>query len=264
VCAELTLAMTSLADWLDDIGLLLNPGKTQVMLIKPRGVRDAPCSVQCNGVALKVTRTAKYLGVVVDDELSWTSHIEYLSKKCAQATGQLWRHGQSLTLRARKAWYLAIIQSSILYASNCFFPSLNSTLFDRLEKLSKAGLRAVFRVRPRTPSLPLLERLKVRGLTQLCREKLLVFVFRCLHKLASNLFDDFFSPLACTDSLRISRGQVSRLLRIPFVPGPAGRRTIQFVAASLWNVLPADVRSIDYLPAFKNATSALDLSTFST
>lgn len=264
VCARLTTAMTNLSQWLEGIGLLMNAGKTQVMMLKPRGVYDAPCTVKCNDVLLNVTHTAKYLGVVIDDELSWQPHIDNISRKCAQAIGQLWRHGQCFTLRARKAWYLAIIQSSILYASNSFFPSLSRSLFSRLEKLSKAGLRAVFRVKPQTPTLPLMRRLKVRGLAQLCNEKLLVFVFRCMHNLSSALFHEFFSPMLCSDGQRISRGQVTHLLRVPFLPGPSGRSTVHFVATRLWNSLPRDTRSIDNYIAFRNEISAIDLSAYCT
>ena len=160
VCNRLTVALTRLADWLDSIGLLLNAAKTQVMLLKPRGRDATPCIVSCRGTALEVTRTAKYLGVVIDDELTWQPHADHLSRKCGQATGQLWRSGRSFSLRARRTWYISMIQSRLLYASNAFSPSLSKGLICRIEKLSKAGVRAVFRVRPHTETSPLRCRLK--------------------------------------------------------------------------------------------------------
>ena len=41
---------TRLADCLDEIGLLLNATKTQVMLLKPRGNDGTPCVVKCRDV----------------------------------------------------------------------------------------------------------------------------------------------------------------------------------------------------------------------
>ena len=175
VCNRLTVALTRLADWLDSIGLLLNAAKTQVMLLKPRGRDATPCIVSCRGTALEVTRTAKYLGVVIDDELTWQPHADHLSRKCGQATGQLWRSGRSFSLRARRTWYISMIQSRLLYASNAFSPSLSKGLICRIEKLSKAGVRAVFRVRPHTETSPLRCRLKVKLIAHLFHEKQLFF-----------------------------------------------------------------------------------------
>ena len=63
--------------------------KTQVMLLKSYGHDMTPCVVKCKGIVLSVTNVSKYLGVWIDDNLTWKSHIEHLSRKYAQATGML-------------------------------------------------------------------------------------------------------------------------------------------------------------------------------
>ena len=111
-----------------------------------------------------------------------------------------------------------MLQSRLLYSSNTFSPSLNNSLISRIEKLSKAGLRAVFRVQPRTESSPLRRQLKVKSITHLYHEKQLIFVFRSLHNISSVLFKDFFNVFQNNNEGRVSRGQVSFLLQIPFLP----------------------------------------------
>ena len=106
VCSRLTTALTCLDEWLADIGLLRNVSKTQVMLLKPHGRDLTSCVVKCKGIVLSVTNASKYLGVWIDDELTWKSHIADLSRKCAHTTGRLSRHGRCLTIRARKTWYI--------------------------------------------------------------------------------------------------------------------------------------------------------------
>ena len=82
VCAVLTTAVTHLSSWLEDKGLLLNSAKNQVMFIRPRGAFDAaPSLVTCNNSVLQVTHVAKYLGVFIDDQLTWAPHTEFLAKK---------------------------------------------------------------------------------------------------------------------------------------------------------------------------------------
>lgn len=191
--------------------------------------------------------------------MHWRAHVDHVSRKCARATGQLWRHGQSLTLRARRMWYLSVVQSNLTYASNSFFPSLLKTVLTRLQKLHRAGVRAVFRAKPRTATAPLVFRLRVKPLLQLYLEKVLVFVFRCLHSLSSRLFCNFFSIIASTADHPVTRGQVTHLLRIPFLPQQSGRATMQFAAAAFWNKLPSSIRSAGELSTFKHALSSIDL-----
>ena len=98
----------------------------------------------------------------------------------------------------------------------------------------------------RTPTAPLFVRLSMPQLHQLYVQRLLLFVFRCLHGRASSLFTSYYSLIA-TDVHRsfVTRGQVIQLLRVPFLPGPSGRSSIAFVGSTTWNSLPADIRACD-------------------
>ena len=251
----LTRAVTDISRWLEDIGLVMNASKTQVMFVQPRGAAIATPDVFCNNEQLEVTATAKYLGVIVDDQLSWRPHVAYVSRRTAQTIGQLWRHGRSLTLRARRSWYTSMVNSQLCYASAAFYPSLTAQLLDRLVKISKAGVRAVFQLPRQTPTAPLISRLNISPLIHHFKLKIVVFVHRCLASNASMLFSPFFlliaEPGLEQSTRRVTRGQVSRLLQIPFVRGPASRASMQFVGSVYWNRLPANIRCHEDILGFK-------------
>ena len=143
VARRLTDATSKLANWLDSIGLLLNKKKTQAMFVKPRGLTDISVSVHCNGEALQVISSANYLGITIDDDLSWKSHLEHLFIKSRKATGRLWSHCKARSIKAKRTWYLSMIQAKLSYGSNAFFPALTADGWDRLSKIAKAGVRAV-------------------------------------------------------------------------------------------------------------------------
>ena len=221
MCRQLSAAATSVSRWLAEIRLLLNAKKTQVMVIQPRGQKAAIPDVFCGQDARKVIPTAKYLRVVI---------------------GQLWRHG-----RARRSWFISMISSHPCYASTAFYPCLTVQFLDRLVKIFKSGIRAVFQVPSTTPSSPLLCRLDLLTLTQIYQQTFLFFVHRCLGaEMISSLFSTFFDLV----NGRATRGQASRLLCVPFLPGPSGRSTVQFIGSVYWNCLPPDVRSITIPSAF--------------
>ena len=192
VCNALTAAVTSLANRLHEIGLLLNSQKTQLLFMKPRTSPDFNPKVYCGADLLTVTASANYLGVVVDSDLSWDYHIAHIGRKTARTIGQLWRHGRALSLRARRTWLLSMIVSQICYGSNSFFPGLSVRLFDRVEKQFKAGVRATLQQRRLTPTAPLLDLLGIAGLRRQMQAKILVLVYRCLNNLASPLLQNLF------------------------------------------------------------------------
>lgn len=260
VTSALTTGVTSLAAWLEEIGLILNSKKTQVLFIRPRGGNAVASSVFCGTDKLETTATAKYLGVVLDCDLTWQAHVDHLASKTARTIGQLWRHGRSLTLRARRTWYISMIQSQLCYASNSFYPGLSAQLLNRLLKMSKAGLRAVFQERRFVPTAPMLALLGVHALPHLYAQKLVIFVHRCLNNAASSLLIPLFCPLAHADDRPVTRGQATLSLLVPFLPNLAGRRTIQFRASRLWNALPSDIRSTTSLVSFKESLLSLDIS----
>ena len=97
VCSVLSNAVTRLAEYLDNIGLLLNASKTQVMFVRPRGCLEGPSEVKCGTTVLDVTPVTKYLGVMLDDQLSWKPQVDFIASKTATTIGQLWRHGRCLS-----------------------------------------------------------------------------------------------------------------------------------------------------------------------
>ena len=255
VCNALTAAVTSLANWLHEIGLLLNSQKTQLLFMKPRTSLDFNPKVYFGADLLTVRASANYLGVVVDSDLSWDYHVAHIGRKTARTIGQLWRHGRALSLRARRTWLLSMIVSQICYGSNSFFSGLSVRLFDRVEKQFTVGVRATLQQRRLTPTAPLLDLLGIAGLRRQMQAKILVLVYRCLNNLASPLLQNLFQRTTSghtPDRHSITRGQASNLLRIPFLHGPACHASIVFQGRLLWNSLPAEARSKRTIHTFKN------------
>ena len=257
VCSALTDAVTCLSEWLTSIGLFLNASKTQVMFIRPRGCVAGPSEVRCGTALLDTTNVSKYLGVLIDDKLSWKPHVQHLAKKTTKTVGQLWRHGRCLSLRARRLWYQSMIQSQLCYASSCFYPALTKELREQVIRMSKAGIRSIFRVNQRTPTAPLLNRLSLPSLHQVFLQRLLIVIFRSLHGMTSTLLEPLFTVLAPGEGT-ITRGQTNLLLLVPFLPGPSGRSCICFAGSLLWNRLPAAVRVLP-IASFKSSVSNIDL-----
>ena len=211
-----------------------------------------------------MTPTAQYLGLVLDNDLSWAPHVEYIGPKTARTIGQLWRHGRGLSLLARRTWFLSMILSQLCYGSNSFFPGLSAHLLGQLEKMFKAGIRATLQQRLLTPTALLRSLLSNVSLPHTYTHKIVVFVHRCINFSCSPLLQQLFTrtaPETVSDDQRTILGQVSNLLQVPSLRGSAGRSTMIFRGSILWNALPFDFRVIGVPGPFRKALSAIDILT---
>ena len=57
----------------------------------------------------------KYLGIIIDKNLSWSPHIEYISGKISKACGALAKLRYSMSTNLLKDVYHALIHSYIRY-----------------------------------------------------------------------------------------------------------------------------------------------------
>ena len=93
----LTCALGSAHKWLLDSGLKLNVGKTRCMLISSNRRKSlSPLNVQLDGVCIEQVCTHKFLGVMVNQSLSWSNHIDLVSSRASKG----------LSLLRSIAWFL--------------------------------------------------------------------------------------------------------------------------------------------------------------
>ena len=72
--------------------------------------------IQLYGKTLERVAKFSYLGVVLDDNLSWKDHVEYVSSKVSRRLGLLSRIRSCLTLEASKQVYTSLLQPLFDYA----------------------------------------------------------------------------------------------------------------------------------------------------
>ena len=76
--------LEGVASWVEQNGLKLNEAKTQMLLLgkKKRAKELDYVNVELKGHKVERCGKVKYLGVWIDEDLSWRDHIEAVKRKC--------------------------------------------------------------------------------------------------------------------------------------------------------------------------------------
>ena len=86
--------LKNLTNWLKSNKIFLNVSKTEVALFKSsRKLTDAPLKLKHNGKRFYPTKSVKYLGINIDENLNWKQQISDTAIKLNKANGmnsELW------------------------------------------------------------------------------------------------------------------------------------------------------------------------------
>ena len=103
-----------LQDWFHANKLTLNLSKTQCMLFKAK--KGCPSiTLNINNILIKQQQQAKFLGLILDDELSWTPHINDRLTKIKRNKHMLMTCKNMLNNNTKKLIYYGHIHSHICY-----------------------------------------------------------------------------------------------------------------------------------------------------
>ena len=90
ICECISHELDKLHVWLSVNKLSLNVDKTNFILFGNRKIIDNVCISMNNSIITRVCAT-KFLGVIIDEKLTWKDHISFVRSKLSKTVGILYR-----------------------------------------------------------------------------------------------------------------------------------------------------------------------------
>ena len=131
--------------WIQVNKLSLNLKKTNYMLFKGRRQIDSLPRIEMNEVKISSIETSKFLGVIVDDRLTWIHHIDYICKKVSKSIGLLHKLKKYLNVQSMINMYYCFVYPYFQYC-NEVWGNAYSTHLNRLNLLQKRVIRLIANV----------------------------------------------------------------------------------------------------------------------
>ena len=129
-----------LYEWLCLNRLSLNITKTNCVMFQARNKPKIPVTICINGQAVEEVAYVKYLGVLIDSQLTFKNHIDELNKKISRAIGILNKLRPFVTTKILTNVYYAIVYPFLLYGI-IIWGNASNNLITSIHKLQKKFVR---------------------------------------------------------------------------------------------------------------------------
>ena len=197
------------------------------------------------------SQTRKYLGIFIDENLRWQTHIDKLSKKVASGIGAIKRIRPFVPPSTLHYIYNALIQSHFDYC-NLVWGNCGETLFDRLQKLQKRAARILTFSSYDADANRLIRQLDWRDLSTQFQIQKALMVYKSLNGLVPEYLSSKFVK---RNETRYSLRDSVKKLFVPFPRTNFMKNSFSYSGAVLWNSLPCNVREAKSLTQFKRLVS---------
>ena len=160
-----------ITDWLCLNKLSLNAKKTKMMIFhhRQRNIKNLKLNLTINDTKIEQVNEFNFLGLLLDECLTWNSHIQKIASKISVVNGTLSRLKRILPQDILKTIYSALVQPHLNYGILLWGKNTK-----RIFKLQKWSLRAITSSKYNAHTDPLfiqLKLLKIHDIYKLCTIK---------------------------------------------------------------------------------------------
>lgn len=121
--------LAKVSDWIASNNLTLNVSKTCYMVSSISNINEDHVHIKIGNNLLTRVKHIKFLGINIDDRLTWKPHLNQLCNKISQMTGIFYKIRNNLTVDCLKLLYMSIVYPHLLYCS-AIWGGAFSTLID--------------------------------------------------------------------------------------------------------------------------------------
>ena len=192
--------INGLYQWFCANKLSLNAGKTKYIVIKPsyKNCDLSNMNIQIDDTSLArigndcPEKATKFLGLWIDENLSWKQHISHVSNKVARALFMIKQVKKVLPKNSLITLYHSLIQSHINYGIAAWGNAYACHL-GRLKNLQKRALRAINNAQYNSHTDPLYKACEIQKIDDIYEQQVLLFMHDLFNNKLPNSFNCMFT-----------------------------------------------------------------------
>ena len=184
----------SLQQWFTANKLTLNLMKTVTMNFWPEQM-DNPIKILTTEEPLPSVISTKFLGVTIDNKLTWTYHTDNLIRKLSANKILLSKAKYLMNPEAKRLIYFAHIHSHLTYANTVWSINISKKQKTLIEKIQKYCLRSIAKKKHNSHTDPLFKLLKIMKFDDITRLEQSKLAYKIKNKLMPTPILELFDTL---------------------------------------------------------------------
>ena len=239
--------LKSLSDWLNANRLSLNLEKTVAINFSTREHLNTGTTVKLNNVEIKFSETVKYLGVILDNSLTFGKHVRMICDKISKNIGLLGKVAHNAPKSVLKMLYYSIVYPYIIYC-NSIWGAASSNILSRILILQKRAVRIISGSGFLDHSSPLFFELEIVKIEDVYKITCCTLAFKNkhLHRTVNTPYNT----------------RHSNDLYVPYQRLTLTQRSSEYNVPRYFNDLPNDLKELNTLGAFKRGVKLFFISKY--
>ena len=245
------------SDWFNANKLSLNCDKTSFILFSSHKKLTPPkecLRLFLNNTVISQVESTKFLGVYIDQHLTWNTHISSISSKIAKNIGIISRISHILPTNICLKLYYSLVYPYLSYCTMVWASTYSSRLA-QLITLQKRALRII--AKTNSAKIPiktdLFYKFKLLKLHQIKIKQIGIFMYRYNHALLPKNFNGYFHRGLDVHSY-YTRNSIK--YRTEFAHLNSRKFSAKHICPSIWNNIPTDICKLPNLFQFKKKLHA--------
>ena len=204
--------------------------------------------LQLGTVLIKPAVSVRNLGAHFDQMITMVNFINHKIKVASYHLRRIGSIRKYITAGICHKLVVALVTSNIDYC-NGLLGGLAAKHVDRLQRLQNRAARLVTRSKAAMHITPIRKDLHWLPIQERINYKIIVTVYKCIHRLAPNYLSSILTTR--TRDNRLRQKQVCHELNTHSCAKVVGKQAFGTRAPELWNKLPLNIRTIPTLQSFK-------------
>ena len=229
-------------NWLKANKISLNASKTEMLIFRdPRKRIDFELKLTIDGKKIVPSRFVKYLGIYIDNFLSWQKQEQDMRSRLSRAAGMLCKIRHYVNLDTLKMVYYGIFGSILNYGSLIW--GQHNRIVNRLQIIQNKAVRYMTFKPKRVSTAPLFKEAGILNLSDYITQQNFLFAHDCINRnLPAPLLDDRIAFVHTAGNTRGER--LNHLVNFRTNTILYGTKSIKSKAVQAWNEINNDLHHL--------------------
>ena len=221
--------------------LFLNFDKSNFMLFTKKNNNKMTIKIKLGDIELKKVNQTKYLGVILDERLSWEPHLKDLKNKLIRKCYILHKVKDLVNIKILKQIYYTLIYPHLQYSITAW-GGTNKTYLQKIYIMQKTIIKIILNKPKRTESTPLFRNLELLKLDDIYKFQM----GKMMHKIKNITVGENKLTMVNEIHNHNTRQSAANNYFIKPVFSKLGGRCFLFKGPEIWNNIPPDIRKLPF------------------